>query len=54
MERSRIQGPSINIKTIYCKPTVNIKINGDILETIPLKWGQDKEAHSPHMYLILY
>jgi hypothetical protein len=37
LERSAIQGPCINIiKTIYCKPTVNIKLNGDILEAIPL------------------
>ena len=38
LERSGIQGPSINIiKAIYCKPTANIKLNGDILEAIPLK-----------------
>jgi hypothetical protein len=52
LERSGIQGPSINIKTIYCKPRVNIKLNEDILEAIPLKWGQDKNAHSPHIYSI--
>jgi hypothetical protein len=38
LEKSEIQGPCINIiKARYCKPTVNIKLNGDILEAIPLK-----------------
>jgi hypothetical protein len=53
LERSENQGPFLNIiKAIYCKPTANIKLNGDILETIPLIWGKDKNAHSPHIYLI--
>jgi retron-type reverse transcriptase len=40
LERSGIQGPSINIiKAIYCKPTANIKLNGDILKVISLKLG---------------
>ena len=40
LERSGIQGPYLNIiKAIYCKPTANIKLNGDILEAIPLKSG---------------
>jgi hypothetical protein len=40
LERSRIQGPYLNIiKAIYCKPTVNTKLNGDILVAIPLKSG---------------
>jgi hypothetical protein len=40
LERSEIQGQYLNIiKAIYCKPTVNIKLNGDILEAIPLKSG---------------
>jgi hypothetical protein len=35
LERSGIQGPYLSIiKTIYCKPTANIKLNGDILEAI--------------------
>jgi hypothetical protein len=35
LERSGIQGPYLNIiKTIYCKPTAKIKLNGDILEAI--------------------
>jgi hypothetical protein len=38
LERSGIQGPYLNItKTIYCKPTANIKLNGDTLEASPLK-----------------
>ena len=38
LEKSEIQGPCINIiKARYCKPTVNIKLNGDILEAILLK-----------------
>jgi hypothetical protein len=40
LERSEIQGPYLNIiKAIYCKPTANIELNGDILETFPLKLG---------------
>jgi hypothetical protein len=36
--RSGIQGPYLNImKAIYCKTTANIKLNGYILEAIPLK-----------------
>ena len=55
LERSGIQGPYLNIiKTIYFKPTISIQLNRDILEAFPLKWGQDKDAHSPHIYLILY
>ena len=41
LERSGIQGPYLNImKAIYCKPTANIKLKGDILEEIPLKSGK--------------
>jgi hypothetical protein len=40
LERSGVQGPYFNIiKAIYCKPTANIKLNGDILEAISLKSG---------------
>jgi hypothetical protein len=40
LERSAIQGPYVNIiKTIYCKPTASIKVNGDILGANPLKSG---------------
>jgi hypothetical protein len=32
LERSGIQSPYLNItKAIYCTPTANIKLNGDIL-----------------------
>jgi hypothetical protein len=38
LERSGIQGPELNmIKAIYCKPTANINLNGDIIEAFPLK-----------------
>jgi hypothetical protein len=38
LERSGIQGPYLSIiKAIYCKPTANIKINGEIFKTISLK-----------------
>ena len=40
LERSGIQGPYLNmIKAIYSKPVVNIKLNGEKLEAIPLKSG---------------
>ena len=40
LERSGIQGPYLNIiKAIYCKPTANIKLNGDIHKAILLKLG---------------
>jgi hypothetical protein len=38
--RLEIQGPYLNIvKTIYNKPVANVKLNGEKLETIPLKSG---------------
>jgi hypothetical protein len=50
LERSGIQGPHINIiKVLYCKPIAGIKLNGDILEAIPLNWTQDKDAYSPNI-----
>jgi hypothetical protein len=40
LERSGIQGPYLNIlKAIYSKPVVNIKLNGEKLEAIPVKSG---------------
>jgi hypothetical protein len=40
LEKSGIQCPFLNIiKAIYCKPTANMKLNGDILEAISLKSG---------------
>jgi hypothetical protein len=48
LERSGIQGPYLNIiKAIYCKPITNIKLNGDILEAIPLKSGTRQECPLP-------
>jgi hypothetical protein len=47
LKRSGIQGPYINIvKAIYSKPEVNIKLNGEKLEAIPLNQGLDKAAYS--------
>jgi len=38
LQRSRIQGAYLNIvKAIFSKTVSNININGDKLETIPLK-----------------
>jgi hypothetical protein len=43
LERPGIQGPYLNIiKAIYCKPTANIKLNGEILKAILLKIGTRK------------
>jgi hypothetical protein len=40
MESLGIQGPYLNIiKAIYNKPEVNIKVDGETLEAIPLKSG---------------
>jgi hypothetical protein len=40
LERSGIQGPYLTmIKAICSKPVANIKLNGEKLETIPLKSG---------------
>jgi hypothetical protein len=41
-KRSGIQGPYLNIlKAIYSELTANIKLNGEILEAVPLK-SRDK------------
>jgi hypothetical protein len=55
LERSGIQGPYLNIiKAIYCKPTANIKLNGDKLEAIPLKLGTRQGCPlSPYLFNIL-
>ena len=43
LERTAIQGPYLNIvKAIYSKLFVNIKLNGEKLEAIPLKSGPRK------------
>jgi hypothetical protein len=54
-ERSGIPGPYLNIvKAIYCKPTTNIKLNGNILETIPLKLGtRQGYLLSPYLFNIV-
>ena len=39
------------IKVIYNKLTVNSILNGQKLEALPLKTGQDKDALSHHSYL---
>jgi hypothetical protein len=55
LERSGIQGPYLNlIKAIYCKPTANIKLNGEILEAIPLKSGTRQGCPlSPYLFNIV-
>jgi len=43
LERLGVQDPYLNIiKAIYSKPTTSIKLNGEILEAIPLKSGTRK------------
>ena len=40
LKRTGIQGPYLNIiKAIYSKPIVNIKLNSEKLEAIPIKSG---------------
>jgi hypothetical protein len=52
-ERSWIHCTCQNIlKAIYRKPVANIKLNGEKLETIPLKSGTDKAALFLPIYLI--
>jgi hypothetical protein len=55
LERPGIQGPYLNlIKAIYYKPTANIKLNGDILEAIPLKSGTRQGCPlSPYLFNIV-
>jgi hypothetical protein len=55
LEKSGIQGQYLNIiKAIYCKPIANIKLNGDILEAIPLKSGTRQGcALSPYLFNIV-
>jgi hypothetical protein len=43
LERSGVQGTYLNIiKSTYSKPTTNLKLNEEKLETIPLKSGTRK------------
>ena len=55
LERSGIQGPYLNIvKAIYYKPVVNIKLNGEKLEAIPLKLGTRQSCSlSPYLFDIV-
>ena len=55
LERSGIQGPYLNIiKAIYSKPVAIIKINGEKLETIPLKSGTRQGCPlSPYLFNIV-
>jgi hypothetical protein len=51
LERSGIQGLYLNIiEAIYCKPTANIKLNGDIFEATALKSGT-RQGCSLSLYL---
>jgi hypothetical protein len=56
LEKSGIQGQYLNIiKAIYCKPKANIKLNGDVLEAIPLKSGTRQECPlSPYLFNIVF
>jgi hypothetical protein len=55
LERSENHGPHlVIIKAIYCRPTANIKLNGDILEAIPLKSGTRQGCpFSPYLFNIV-
>jgi hypothetical protein len=54
VERSGIQGTYLNIiKSIYSKPTANIKLNDEKLEAIPLKSGTRQADHSPYLFSIV-
>ena len=55
LERSGIPGPYLNIiKAIDCKPTDNIKLDGDTLEAISLKSETRLDCPlSPYLYNIL-
>jgi hypothetical protein len=55
LKRSGKQGSYLHImKEIYSKPIVNIKLNGDILESIPLKSGTRQGCpHSLYLFTIV-
>jgi hypothetical protein len=55
LERSGIQGPYLTmIKAIYSKPVANIKVNGEKLESIPLKSGTRQGCQlSPYLFKIV-
>jgi hypothetical protein len=49
LNRSGIKGPHRNILKANQR---QYKLNGDILEAIPLKSGTRQDAHSPNIYSI--
>ena len=55
LERSGIQGPYLNkIKAVYSKTVVNIKLNGEKLNPIPLKSGTRQGCPlSPYLFNIV-
>ena len=55
LERSGVHGPYlIIIKAIYSKPVLNIKLNGEKLEAIPLKLGTRQGwPLSPYLFNIV-
>jgi retron-type reverse transcriptase len=55
LERSGIQGLHLNlVKAIYKKTVANIKLNGEKLETIPLKSGTGQDSLlSPYLFNIV-
>jgi hypothetical protein len=55
LERSGIQDPLLNIiKAVYSKPIVNIKLNGEKLEAIPIKSGTRQGCPlSPYLFNIV-
>jgi hypothetical protein len=56
LKRSGIQGPYLNIiKAIYCKPTVNINLNGNIIKAIPLKSGTRQRCPlTPYQFILVH
>jgi hypothetical protein len=53
LEKSGIQGPYLNIvKAIYSKPVANIKLNGEKLESTPLKSGTRQVCPRSPIYSI--
>jgi hypothetical protein len=55
LQRSGIQGLYLNtVKTIYSKPTANIKLNGEKCDIIPLKSGIRQSCLlSPYLFNIV-